>query len=128
MALPRLFTGYGELIMLSVADDAMTGDAIADGNSVVVRRGSDAENGDIVAAMLPSETADGCEAIVKTFRRHDSHAWLIPHNSGVLPDRGRQRRHHPEGRHRPAAAVILPPDGRTRPACRLAPPARHRTG
>jgi repressor LexA len=83
--LPRLLVGYGKLIMLSVVGDSMTGAAIADGDYVVVRRGSDAENGDIVAAMLESETEDGGEATVKTFRRQDGHAWLIPHNPAFAP-------------------------------------------
>jgi repressor LexA len=83
--LPRLLVGYGELIMLSVVGDSMTGAAIADGDYVVVRRGSDAENGDIVAAMLESKTEDGGEATVKTFRRQDGHAWLIPHNPAFAP-------------------------------------------
>ncbi|HEX3955357.1 MAG TPA: S24 family peptidase, partial [Trebonia sp.] len=45
-----------------------------DGDWVVVRQQHDAENGEIVVAML-----DG-EATVKTFRRSDGHVWLIPHN------------------------------------------------
>ena len=83
--LPRLLVGYGELIMLSVAGDSMAGAAIADGDYVVVRRGSDAENGEIVAAMLESDTDEYWEATVKTFRRQDGHAWLIPHNPAFAP-------------------------------------------
>jgi repressor LexA len=83
--LPRLLVGFGELIMLRVVGDSMTGAAIADGDYVVVRCGPDAENGEIVAAMLESETGDGCEATVKTFRKQDGHAWLIPHNPAFAP-------------------------------------------
>ena len=39
----------------------------------------DADNGDIVAAML-----DG-EATVKTFRQRDGHTWLLPRNSAFEP-------------------------------------------
>jgi repressor LexA len=57
----------------------MVNAAIADGDWVVVRQQEDATNGDIVAAML-----DG-EATVKTFKRSDDHAWLIPHNPAYTP-------------------------------------------
>ena len=56
--------------------------AIADGDWVVVRQQEDAENGDIVAAMI-----DG-DATVKTFRRRDGHVWLIPHNDAYQPING----------------------------------------
>lgn len=53
--------------------------AICDGDWVVVRSQRNAENGDIVAAML-----DG-EATVKTFRKRDGHIWLLPRNSDFEP-------------------------------------------
>ena len=83
--LPRLLVGQGELIMLSVIGDSMIGAAIADGNWVVVRRAPDAENGNIVAAMLESNTADGDEVTVKTLRKRDGHVWLIPQNPALTP-------------------------------------------
>jgi len=83
--LPRMLTGQGDLIMLSVSGDSMTGAAITDGDWVVVRRQPDAENGAIVAAMLDSDTADGCEATVKTLSRRDGHTWLLPQNPAYPP-------------------------------------------
>jgi repressor LexA len=84
ISLPRLLVGHGDLIMLTVAGDSMTGAAIADGDWVVVRRAPDAESGDIVAAMLDS--ADGVgEATVKTLRKHDGHVWLMPQNPAYTP-------------------------------------------
>jgi repressor LexA len=84
--LPRMLVGSGDdLIMLKVVGDSMIGAAIADGDWLVVRRQASAENGDIVAAMVESETGDGCEATVKTFRRRDGHVWLIPHNPAFTP-------------------------------------------
>lgn len=84
--LPRMLVGNGDdLIMLKVAGDSMLGAAIADGDWLVVRRQATAENGDIVAAMVESDTGDGCEATVKTFRRRDGHVWLIPHNPAFTP-------------------------------------------
>ena len=53
--------------------------AICDGDWVVVRQQPDAENGDIVAAMI-----DG-EATVKTFKKTSSEVWLLPHNPAFEP-------------------------------------------
>jgi repressor LexA len=77
--LPRQLVGEGTLFLLKVVGDSMINAAIADGDWVVVRQQEDAVNGDIVAAML-----DG-EATVKTFKRSDGHAWLIPHNPAYTP-------------------------------------------
>ena len=77
--LPRQLVGKGELFMLKVSGDSMIDAAICDGDWVVVRTQSTAENGEIVAAML-----DG-EATVKTFRRRDGHTWLLPRNSAFEP-------------------------------------------
>ena len=79
MRLPERLTGSGELFMLEVHGDSMVDAAICDGDFVVVRRQQEAENGDIVAALLD----DG--ATVKTFRREDGHVWLIPHNPAYSP-------------------------------------------
>jgi repressor LexA len=78
-ALPRQLTGEGELFLLRVSGDSMIDAAICDGDFVVVRRQSDAETGDIVAALL------GDEATVKTLRRRDGHVWLMPHNPAYEP-------------------------------------------
>jgi repressor LexA len=83
--LPRMLTGEGDLIMLRVSGDSMTGAAIADGDWVVARCQPDAENGDIVAAQLDSDTADGSEATVKTLSRRDGHVWLLPQNPAYPP-------------------------------------------
>ncbi len=72
--LPKELVGEGSLFMLKVAGDSMINAAIANDDWVVVRQQPTAENGDIVAAMI-----DG-EATVKTFKRRDGHAWLLPQN------------------------------------------------
>ena len=82
--LPKELVGEGELIMLRVAGDSMIGAAIADGDWVVIRQQSDAESGEIVAAMI-----DG-EATVKTLKRSDNHVWLMPHNAAYPPILGDQ--------------------------------------
>ena len=83
--LPRQLVGDGELIVLKVVGDSMIDAAITDRDWVVVRRESDIENGDIVAAMVESDTSADREATVKTFRKRDGHVWLIPHNPAYAP-------------------------------------------
>ena len=83
--LPKQLVGDGDLIMLRVVGESMIDAAIADGDWVVVRRETDIENGDIVAAMIESETSGDREATVKTFKRVDGHVWLIPHNPAFTP-------------------------------------------
>jgi repressor LexA len=83
--LPRWLVGEGELMALKVVGDSMIDAAIADGDWVVVRRESDVENGDIVAATIESDTSADREATVKTFKKTDGHVWLIPHNPAYAP-------------------------------------------
>jgi repressor LexA len=80
--LPRQLVGEGDHIMLQVAGDSMINAAIADGDLVVVRRGTGAENGDIVAATIDGAEVEGT---VKTFQRVDGHVWLLPHNPRYEP-------------------------------------------
>ncbi|WP_076258974.1 transcriptional repressor LexA [Intrasporangium flavum] len=77
--LPRQIVGEGQLFLLKVQGDSMVDAAICDGDWVVVRQQPNAENGDIVAAMLDNE------ATVKTFKRKDGHVWLLPHNAAYDP-------------------------------------------
>jgi repressor LexA len=77
--LPKTLVGDGSLFLLKVVGDSMIDAAISDGDWVVVRQQQDADNGDIVAAMI-----DG-EATVKTLRRRDGHVWLLPHNPAYQP-------------------------------------------
>jgi repressor LexA len=80
--LPRQLVGDGELIVLKVVGDSMINAAIADGDWVVVRRETDVENGDIVAATIDGDEVEGT---VKTLKRSDGHVWLIPHNPAYAP-------------------------------------------
>ena len=77
--LPQTLVGSGDLFMLKVVGDSMIDAAICDGDFVVVRQQREAQNGDIVAAML-----DG-EATVKVFKQRDGHTWLLPQNSLFEP-------------------------------------------
>jgi repressor LexA len=83
--LPKQIVGDGTLFLLKVVGDSMINAAIADGDWVVVRQQEDAENGEIVAAMLEG-VQDENEATVKTLRRAaDGHIWLMPHNAAYEP-------------------------------------------
>ncbi|MCH9733264.1 MAG: transcriptional repressor LexA [Actinomycetia bacterium] len=77
--LPRELVGDGSLFLLKVVGESMVDAAICDGDWVVVRQQSVADNGDIVAAMI-----DG-EATVKTFKRTRGQVWLMPHNPAFDP-------------------------------------------
>ena len=77
--LPKTLVGEGTLFLLEVVGDSMVDAAICNGDYVVVRQQPNAENGEIVAAML-----DG-EATVKTFQRKDGKVWLLPHNEQYDP-------------------------------------------
>ena len=77
--LPRELTGDGTLFRLRVRGDSMINAAITDGDVVVVRQQPQAENGEIVAAMIDGETT------VKTLQRADGQVWLMPHNPAYKP-------------------------------------------
>ena len=79
MPLPESLVGHGDLFMLKVKGESMIDAAICDGDFVVIRQQKDANNGEIVAAMI-----DG-EATVKTFSRKGGHIWLLPANDDFAP-------------------------------------------
>ncbi len=78
--LPTDFTGEGDLFMLKVRGDSMIGAGILDGDFVVARQQSVAENGDIVVAGIP-----GDEATVKTYKRTAKNIVLVPANDAYEP-------------------------------------------
>ncbi|GAA1385228.1 MULTISPECIES: transcriptional repressor LexA [Catellatospora] len=79
LPLPRELVGQGTLFSLQVKGDSMIEAAICDGDLVVVRQQPNAENGDIVAAMI-----DG-EATVKVYRLREGHVLLMPRNPAYDP-------------------------------------------
>lgn len=79
LTLPEQLVGQGDLFLLDVVGESMVDAAICDGDWVVVRSQSVAEQGEIVAAMI-----DG-EATIKTFVQRDGHIWLMPHNPSFAP-------------------------------------------
>ncbi|HTT51831.1 MAG TPA: transcriptional repressor LexA [Streptosporangiaceae bacterium] len=80
--LPRELVGEGTLFMLRVSGQSMIGAGITDGDLVVIRQQEDAENGDIVAALIDGGQVEGT---VKTLKRSGGHTWLMPQNPAYTP-------------------------------------------
>ena len=80
MPVPADLTGAGELFMLRVRGDSMIDAGILDGDYVVCRAQSTAENGEIVVAGIPGE-----EATVKTLKRRNGRVVLQPANELLEP-------------------------------------------
>lgn len=78
MVTPNLFKGEG-LFMLTVCGDSMIKAGIYNGDKIVVRQQSTANNGEIVAAMI-----DG-SATVKRFYKEDGYFRLQPENDAMSP-------------------------------------------
>ena len=81
--MPDEVVGSGDLYMLQVVGDSMKDAGILDGDWVIIRSQSVAEEGEFVAALL-----DGSEATVKEFHRDSSGVWLLPHNDAYSPING----------------------------------------
>ena len=64
---------------LRVRGDSMVGAGILDGDKVVVRPQSAADDGQIVVAII------GDEATVKRLRRRNGQVWLMPENDAYAP-------------------------------------------
>ena len=82
--LPKQIVGDGTLFLLKVVGDSMINAAIADGDWVVVRQQEDAENGEIVAAMIRRYRGRGHGQDAQA--RRDGHVWLMPHNPAYDAD------------------------------------------
>jgi len=75
--LPNLHNS--NVFMLSVQGDSMIEAGILDGDYVIVKQQPNAENGDIVVALIEDE------ATVKTFYKERDHIRLQPQNSSMEP-------------------------------------------
>jgi len=78
--LPASLVGREPVFMLEIKGDSMVDAGILDGDLVVVRRQPDANNGDIVAALV-----DGEEATVKRFHKSDDTVTLHAENPAYSP-------------------------------------------
>ncbi len=68
---------------LRIEGDSMNGAGILDGDVVVVKSQDSAEEGDIVAALLPGPAEE--EATVKRFHRRRGRIQLVPENPKMEP-------------------------------------------
>jgi repressor LexA len=87
LPLPREVVGQGELFVLRVRGDSMIEAGIFGDDYVVVRRQDAANNGDIVAALVPNMED---EATVKRLSMRDGHRRLMPANPAYEPLDGDQ--------------------------------------
>ncbi len=78
MVSPNLFRGDG-LFMLTVKGESMINAGIFNGDQIIVRQQSYADNGEIVAALI-----DG-SATVKRFYKENGHYRLQPENDTMSP-------------------------------------------
>ena len=79
VAIPEIMLGDGEHFILLVRGDSMIEAGILDGDYIVVKKCSDALNGEIVVAMIDDS------ATVKRFYKEDGHFRLQPENSSMDP-------------------------------------------
>ena len=83
LTVPAGFASGGEHFALRVSGDSMVDAGILDGDIVVVRRQDVAEDGAIVAALLPGPAEP--EATVKRLRRRGTRVTLVPENPAMDP-------------------------------------------
>ena len=83
LVVPMGFAGDAEHFALTVRGDSMVGAGILDGDMVIVRSGSTADDGAVVVALLPGPAED--EATVKRLKRTKGHVILVPENPSLEP-------------------------------------------
>ena len=83
VSVPAGFVRTGEHFALRVSGTSMIEAGILDGDIVVIREQEEAENGDIVAALLPGPGED--EATVKRLQRKGGRVMLVPENPTMEP-------------------------------------------
>ena len=77
--IPTEFMPNAETFMLKVKGDSMINAGIFNGDKILVQKQSDAQNGDIVIALVDDS------ATVKTFYKEDGHFRLQPENDTMDP-------------------------------------------
>lgn len=83
LQVPSGYAGEHDHFALKVKGDSMIGAGIYDGDVVVVRRQDDADEGDVVAALMPGPAEE--EATVKRLHRQDGTVFLVPENPTMQP-------------------------------------------
>ncbi|HEX2267044.1 MAG TPA: transcriptional repressor LexA [Actinomycetota bacterium] len=83
LAVPSGYATERDHFALRIQGDSMNGVGILDGDVVVVKSQDSAEEGDIVAALLPGPAEQ--EATVKRFHRRRGRIQLVPENPKMEP-------------------------------------------
>jgi repressor LexA len=84
ITVPHSFvSGNANHFALRISGDSMIDAGILDGDLVVIRSQTDAEDGDVVAALLPGPAED--EATVKRLGHDGARVMLIPENPAMKP-------------------------------------------
>jgi repressor LexA len=83
LAVPSGYATERDHFALRTQGDSMVGAGIMDGDIVVVKRQDSADEGDIVAALLPGPAEE--EATVKRFHRRRGRIQLVPENPKMEP-------------------------------------------
>jgi repressor LexA len=83
LAVPRGFAGDAGHFALTVSGDSMIDAGILDGDVVVVRSQDSADDGDVVAALLPGPAEE--EATVKRLGHDGPRVMLIPEHPALQP-------------------------------------------
>ena len=83
MPMPARFIGPGNSFILTVHGDSMVNVGINDGDYIIVQESQEANNGEIVVALVNDEFESG--ATVKRFYREADHIRLQPENDFMDP-------------------------------------------
>ena len=78
--IPMSYVGNHDIFMLKISGESMINVGIYDGDYIIVEKRPDANNGDIVAALINGE-----DATVKTFNKENGHFRLQPENDYMSP-------------------------------------------
>ena len=83
MPMPARFVGKGNNFILTVHGDSMINIGINDGDYLIVQESNEANNGEIVVALVNDGTESG--ATVKRFYKESDHIRLQPENDTMEP-------------------------------------------
>jgi repressor LexA len=83
LVVPMGYASDVEHFALTVQGDSMVDAGILDGDVVIVRAQATADDGDVVAALVPGPGED--EATVKRLRRQRGRSLLVPENPAMEP-------------------------------------------
>lgn len=76
IAVPLDMVSRGQFYALTIEGDSMVEAGILDGDTAIIRKADNANNGEIVVALV-----DNCEATLKVIKKDKNEILLIPRNS-----------------------------------------------